>query len=55
MVPVVYGLTKEGKVMKLDNKNLTFAPALNGGKFAAGASKVTLTGTDISDDVTVAA
>ena len=55
MVPVVYGLTKEGKVMKLDNKNLTFAPALNGGKFAAGASKITLTGTDISDDVTVAA
>ena len=55
MVPVVYGLTKEGKVMKIDNKNLTFAPALNEGKFAAGASKVTLTGTDISDDVTVAA
>lgn len=54
MVPVVYGLTKEGKVMKLDNKNLTFAPALNGGKFAAGESKITLTGTDISDDVTVA-
>ena len=55
MVPVVYGLTKEGKVMKIDNKNLTFAPALNEGKFAAGASKITLTGTDISDDVTVAA
>lgn len=54
MVPVVYGLTKEGKVMKIDNKNLTFAPALNEGKFATGASKITLTGTDISDDVTVA-
>lgn len=55
MVPVVYGLTKEGKVMKLDNKNLTFVPALSEGKFAAGASKITITGTDISDDVTVAA
>lgn len=54
MVPVVYGLTKEGKVMKIDNKNLTFVPALSEGKFAAGASKITLTGTDISDDVTVA-
>lgn len=54
MVPVVYGLTKEGKVMKIDNKNLTFAPALNKGTFVAGASKITLTGTDISDDVTVA-
>lgn len=54
MVPVVYGLTKEGKVMKIDNKNLTFEPALTEGKFAAGASKITLTGTDISDDVTVA-
>lgn len=54
MVPVVYGLTKEEKVMKIDNKNLTFEPALTEGKFAAGASKITLTGTDISDDVTVA-
>ena len=54
MVPVVYGLTKEGKVMKIDNKNLTFQPALNEGKFASGASKIPLTGTDISDDVTVA-
>lgn len=54
MVPVVYGLTKEGKVMKIDNKNLTFEPALTEGKFAAGASKITLTGTGISDDVTVA-
>lgn len=55
MVPVVYGLTKEGKVMKIDNKNLTFAPALTEGKFAAGTSKITLTGTDVSDYVTVAA
>ena len=54
MVPVVYGLTKEGKVMKIDNKNLTFEPALNEGKFAAGASKITLTGTNIIDNVTVA-
>ena len=53
-VPVVYGLTKEGKVMKIDNKNLTFEPALTEGKFATGASKITLTGTDISDEVTVA-
>ena len=55
MVPVVYGLTKEGKVMKIDNKNLTFVPALSEGKFAEGASKITITGTDVSDDVTVAA
>lgn len=54
MVPVVYGLTKEGKVMKIDNKNLTFEPALNEGKFASGASTITLKGTDISDQVTVA-
>ena len=54
MVPVVYGLTKEGKVMKIDNKNLTFEPALNEGKFATGASKITLAGTNISDNVTVA-
>ena len=54
MVPVVYGLTKEGKVMKIDNKNLTFEPALNEGKFASGASKITLTGTNIIDNVTVA-
>mgnify|MGYP006907948304 CR=1 FL=1 len=55
MVPVVYALTKDGKVLKMDNKNLTFNPALTGGKFAAGASKITITGTEISDDVTVAA
>ena len=54
MVPVVYGLTKEGTVMKIDNKNLTFEPALNEGKFATGASKITLAGTNISDNVTVA-
>lgn len=55
MVPVVYALTKDGKVLKMDNKNLTFDPALTGGKFAVGASKITITGTEISDDVTVAA
>ena len=54
-VPVVYALTKDGKVLKMDNKNLTFDPALTGGKFAVGASKITITGTEISDDVTVAA
>jgi hypothetical protein len=54
MVPVVYGLTKEGKVMKIDNKNLTFEPALDEGKFAPGTSIIiTLKGTDISDQVTV--
>lgn len=55
MVPVVYALTKDGKVLKMDNKNLTFDPVLTGGKFAVGASKITITGTEISDDVTVAA
>ena len=53
LIPVVYVLTKEGKVMKMDNKNLTFEPALTDGKFAAGASKITITGTTVSDDVTV--
>ena len=53
MVPVVYALTKEGKVMKIDNKNLTFEPPLSEGKFAAGASKITLTGTDINAIVNI--
>lgn len=54
-VPVVYALTKGGKVIKLDNANLTFAPALNDGKFGV-ASEVTITanGTEISEKVTVA-
>lgn len=29
MIPVVYGLTKNGKVMKIDNKNLIFEPPLD--------------------------
>lgn len=55
MVPVVYGLTKEGKVMKIDNENLVFTPELaEGGKFAANTYTITFKGTDISDQVTVA-
>lgn len=53
-VPVVYGLTKDGKVMKIDNKNLTFTPGLAEGKFAEGSCKIKLNGTEIEDDVTVA-
>ena len=52
--PLVYGLLANGRVAKIDNSFLTFEPALNEGKFASGASKITLTGTDISDNVTVA-
>ena len=54
-VPVVYGLAKDGKVMKIDNKNLVFAPTLaEGGKFEANTYTITLKGTDISDQVVVA-
>lgn len=52
--PAVYGLTKDGKVMKIDNKNLTFTPALEGGKFAVGAVTIKLNGTDLSEQVTIA-
>lgn len=54
-VPVVYALTKGGKVLKLDNENLTFNPALTQGKFT-GAGEVTITanGTELSEKVTVA-
>ena len=54
LAPVVYGLTKDGKVMKIDNKNLVFDPALSEGKFAAGSYEITIKDTDIKDDVTVA-
>lgn len=46
--PVVYGLTTSGKVMKIDNENLIFDPALNQkGAFAAsGETTITLKGTE---------
>ena len=55
MVPVVYALTKGGKVTKLDNESLTFDPALTQGKFTgAGEVTITINGTEVSDKVTVA-
>lgn len=42
--PVVYGLYNNGSTGLIPNSDLTFAPALNGGKFAASQTyKVTLT------------
>lgn len=54
MEPAVYGLTKDGKVMKIDNKNLEFDPALTGGKFATGKVTIKLKGTDLSESITIA-
>lgn len=52
--PVVYGVKSNGKLVKLDNTELTFDPALVDGKFnAAGEVDVTLTGTEVTDTVTV--
>ena len=43
-VPVVYGLYNNGSTGLIPNSDLTFAPALNSGKFAASQTyKVTLT------------
>lgn len=54
--PIVYGLLNSGKVEKLDNKALTFAPALDAGKFAAGTYKITYkVGSEtLEDSVTIA-
>jgi len=35
-VPEIYGIKKDGSVTKMDNKDLTFTPALTSGKFATG-------------------
>lgn len=54
-VPVVYALTKGGKVLKLDNENLTFDPALTQGKFtSAGEVTIAANKTELSEKVTVA-
>lgn len=56
LVPVVYGLTKEGKVLRIDNANLEFNPLLGtGGKFEVNTYTITLKGSDITDKVTIAA
>lgn len=56
LVPVVYGLTKEGKVLRIDNANLEFNPPLGtGGKFEVNTYTITLKGSDITDQVTIAA
>lgn len=50
--PVVYGVLKDGSVMKLDNGSLTFNPALNDGKFNA-AGECTISLNSIQEKVTV--
>ena len=53
--PVVYGVKTNGKLVKLDNTELTFDPALTDGEFsAAEETTITLTGTEVTDTVTVA-
>ena len=55
-VPVVYGLYNNGSTGLIPNSDLTFAPALNGGKFAASQTyKGTLTEIPaLEDSVTIA-
>lgn len=55
-VPVVYGLYNNGSTGLIPNSDLTFAPALNSGKFAASQTyKVTLTEIPaLEDSVTIA-
>ena len=55
-VPVVYGLYNNGYTGLIPNSDLTFAPALNSGKFAASQTyKVTLTEIPaLEDSVTIA-
>ena len=55
-VPVVYGLYNNGSTGLIPNSDLTFAPALNSGKFAASQTyKVTLTKIPaLEDSVTIA-
>lgn len=54
-VPVVYGLYNNGSTGLIPNSDLTFAPALNSGKFAASQTyKVTLTEIPaLEDSVTI--
>ena len=55
-VPVVYGLYNNGSTGLIPNSDLTFAPALNSGKFTASQTyKVTLTEIPaLEDSVTIA-
>ena len=53
-VPHIYGIKKDGTTTLLNNKDLTFDPAIVDGEFAeAGSTTVTLTGTDIEQSITV--
>lgn len=52
--PIVYGLLTNGRVAKIDNGFLTFAPELNEGKFAGtGEVTITLKDTSLTDKVTI--
>lgn len=56
-IPMIYGIKKDGTVTKIDNTDLTFAPALTDGKFAtAESTTITLTGKTpaVTTTVTVA-
>lgn len=54
-IPHIYGVYKNGSVLLIDNKKLKFTPELSeqGQWAAAGAEKITIEGSTISDDVTV--
>lgn len=53
-VPHIYGIKKDGTTTLLNNKDLTFDPAISDNEFAtAGSTTVTLTGTDIEQSITV--
>lgn len=52
--PSVYAELKDGHLKKVDNEDLTFTPALNGGHFEANTYTIKLNGTEISIEETVA-
>ena len=55
-VPHIYGVYKNGSVSLLDNEKLTFDPVLSdeGTWASTGAKRITIKGSTVSDDVTIA-
>lgn len=51
--PVIYGEMKDGSIHKIDNAALTFTPALTAGKWAANTYTITLTGYDVTEEITI--
>ncbi len=50
--PQIYGVLKDGSVVKVPNEKLTFAPALSEGKWSAG--KYTITIGKVTEEITIA-